>query len=784
MSTARPSLTPTYLLDSVIGWRQSNMSEFVLQDPVSNILRLGKAGDFAISPMEPSGSFGGQTLPTGVAIAQSGFMLVADAVFNRILYYDSLTAQKVVASNEDVDVFYELAAPANTGTGAISQAYVFNASIYVSGNVQITFATPSTYDVVDTFTSTNNIIGAIFTSNSNIDVGGVRFSITGAPAAGDVFTVSPVNPPPLPFVELWQPHTVNEIDDEHLQDAVFAHQTSAGPYQLNHPTDVAISPMGEVVVADSGNQRVMIYSWPELRLRKQHNFPNGIPRAVAYDSNKRLYVADTQNGQIYRYNSLWERDISYKGGADILQSPIAIAVVSSTDSEADKQDYVFALDAALQQAILLDEQGELIETDALGTQVFNHAFLQSPLMLEDGLLCYPQIAKPYCEKWWLTDVQVESLGNLPATNTTLLARPRVTRLPRSGVFISEQLDGEIAASQWHRITLEASIPSAGRILIQTFTSDRAISETELADVTWSAPALFTKADSERFFEVLIQSHKGRYLRIRMEFFGDGYTTPTIESVQVYGQRASSLKYLPPPYKQDPESEYFLDRWLSYFDTVFDETRFLMADFTRYLDPAGVPAGDYLDWLGSWFDWTFLAQWPSHLRREMIARSMEYFKLRGTLSGLQLMLQWHTGLSGNQPSIIEHYRVRHYGAKQVIPMMDDNTTQPLFIGEKPFNPPSNELSHWFTVVLPTSAVPDQAAHDTITAIIEAQKPAHTGFRLCLFAPGLRIGKQSSIGVDTWLGHYPTAPIGGFTLGQAAQLSSLSSPGVKIGQSVFK
>ena len=150
-----------------------------------------------------------------------------------------------------------------------------------------------------------------------------------------------------------------------------------------------------------------------------------------------------------------------------------------------------------------------------------------------------------------------------------------------------------------------------------------------------------------------------------------------------------------------------------------------------------------------------------------------------------MLQWHTGLSGEQPSIIEHYRVRHYSSKQIIPSLAvTNSTQSLFIGEKPFDPPAHQISHWFTVVLPTSVVPDQAAYDTILAIINAQKPAHTGFRVCLFAPGLRIGKQSSIGVDTWLGHYPKASVGQFTLGQAAQLSSLSSPGVRIDQSVLE
>jgi flagellar hook-associated protein 3 FlgL len=85
----------------------------------------------------------------------------------------------------------ELAAPANTGTGIMSPAHVFNASTHVAGDVQVTFTSPTTYDVIDSGTPANSITGATFTSNSDIDVGGIRFSITGAPAAGDVFTVSP-----------------------------------------------------------------------------------------------------------------------------------------------------------------------------------------------------------------------------------------------------------------------------------------------------------------------------------------------------------------------------------------------------------------------------------------------------------------------------------------------------------------------------------------------------------------------------------------------------------------
>jgi len=85
----------------------------------------------------------------------------------------------------------ELAAPANTGTGIMSPAQVFNAATHVAGNVQITFTSPTNYDVVDSATPANNITGATFASGSDIKVGGIRFAITGAPAAGDEFSSSP-----------------------------------------------------------------------------------------------------------------------------------------------------------------------------------------------------------------------------------------------------------------------------------------------------------------------------------------------------------------------------------------------------------------------------------------------------------------------------------------------------------------------------------------------------------------------------------------------------------------
>jgi hypothetical protein len=43
-------------------------------------------------------------------------------------------------------------------------------------------------------------------------------------------------------------------------------------------------------------------------------------------------------------------------------------------------------------------------------------------------------------------------------------------------------------------------------------------------------------------------------------------------------------------------------------------------------------------------------------------------------------------------------------------------------------------------------------------IEAEKPAHTGYELCLVEPRFRLDAQSTVGVDTILGDEPALRLG--------------------------
>ena len=717
MSTLRPSASPSILLNQQVAWQNSDASFGIIEDRAEATLRLGEKGVYAISPKEPKGTFGGQTLPRGVAISPFGFMLLADTSHHQILYYDTLSASQHTASASHAQ-----------SAAALSSA--------VSDS-------PKGFSVLWRNTSQN------------------KEQAAASSALHEALSSSSSKPMQPSF------------------------------YDLKQPMDIKLSALGELIIADTGNNRVLIMTWPELRVRHCIYTPEKAPTALETDAKGNLYVSYQESPRIVKYNALWQLDTSYGQTPSSIQSPSAMARTSN--------GYLVVLCERQARVFILDERGRQVGDEASDEQIFAVDFVRPPLGFENDRLSYPQIKKPRCASWHLEHIDLDSRGNIRGTDIRLLTRPRVLRLPRSGEFRSLSFDSENLASQWHRIAINAHIPRVCKLTLQTFTSDVLPETLSIDEDDWSEVMLLTSPaldaqtieaisavqnSSFEGYEALVQSGKGRYLSLRIGFYGDGFSSPSISDITLFADRNSSLAFLPEPYRQDPQSEFFLDRWLSYFDTVFAEISFLAKDFTRHLDPHAVPSGEFLNWLGTWFDWTFLAQWPESTRREMIARAFEYYQMRGTLQGVKQMVQWHTGLSGNQPSIIEHYRLREQFAREhalgneALPATRDDSpcaaspsaATRWFIGQKPFTPDAEQIAHWFSVIVPASAVSNQSALDSLNAVIEAQKPAHTGFRICLIKPGLRVGKQSSIGIDTWLGHYPSAEQEGFTLGQSSHLKS--------------
>ena len=577
-----------------------------------------------------------------------------------------------------------------------------------------------------------------------------------------------------PFAPLW-PARARPVADPH--DPVAQPGIPADPYTLRGPTDVALAPNGDLVILDPQAQRVLVLAFPTAALRHVINIANGFPTAIAFDPQGRAYIADPTLETVHRYDRNWRRDTrfspAYTETPELRSAPSFIASHSGEDdcgcgsSDCDceselpcgprepEKPVVYTLDAACKvNAIYADGRMEIVaDNDTL-------SLCPKALSLaDDGALLYRDPELTRHDPIRVIGLVLTGDGRHVGTGLPLLARSRRVEVPRSGYFITDGLDSGAPGFAWDRIALTLDIPENTRLVLQTMTSDSAIEadRIEAQPVSaWSSPLVLNAGDLP---EVLIQSLPGRYLWLRGDLSGDGTHTPIIHEIDLFGPRRSALADLPAPFHQDPDSARFLDRFLSYFDTVFAEITTHNRDIATLFDPDIVPASDgFLAWLGAWFDLQFLAEWSEATRREMIREAITYFRMRGTVDGLRRIVQWHTGLRHPLPQIIEHFRLP----------IGPGSGPPPMIGGRLLEPGSS--AHSFTLVLPASTLQNDAAEQRLTALVAASIPAHCRFQIRTFTPGITIGSQSSIGVDTLLGSLDTTGLGMGLLG-----GTFSTPG---------
>jgi phage tail-like protein len=582
-----------------------------------------------------------------------------------------------------------------------------------------------------------------------------------------------------PFRPLWEPTPDAPADGDQecapgKSEAEVADGAAAGgtdPYRLRAPADVARAPNGDLVVVDSGNARLVVFTWPELRVRDVVRLPGWSPRAITFDARGRGLVADPGHRRVWRFDALWRLDPAFGGGPGLV-APEHIAVSAEGTG--------FVVDAGTQRVVQLDAAGRPLPVPEPVPPALFDSVLPPALEWTGDALVYRAPGRSGCAPLVMRGVRPDRRGMLERTQLPLVPRSVRIALPRSGAFTSEPLDSTIAGFRWDRVVLDADVPEATKVLVTTLTAEEPLSRERVEAEMTAAAAGALELGAANVPEVLVQSAPGRYLWLRLELLGDGERTPAVRRIDVHGPRSSSLGLLPPPYHEIEESADFLDRFLSYFDTVYAEIEARLADVTRLLDPYAVDAGEFLDWLGAWFDWQFLAEWPEATRRAMVAEAVAHFRERGTVHGLRRMVQWHTGVGEPFPHVIEHFRLREYAARRLVAEPDHPAGRP-YIGGRPLNPGHAGLSHRFTVVLPGSAAADNTAHARLVRVIEAQKPAHTGFELRTLKPGVRIACQSTVGVDTWLGDYPADVLGRMALGADARLETAQPGGPRLGSS---
>lgn len=202
--------------------------------------------------------------------------------------------------------------------------------------------------------------------------------------------------------------------------------------------------------------------------------------------------------------------------------------------------------------------------------------------------------------------------------------------------------------------------------------------------------------------------------------------------------SSYLDYLPAVFREDPFAGQFLlafEAVLTGADGVegLEQTIGRVAD---YLDPRTTPE-NFLPWLAGWVALSLRADWDADTKRGFIREVVPLYRQRGTLAGLQRMLEIYLRPAGDQVT------------RDDVVIFDE----------------FDEPAHFFQVQLTLSDANPlrlRATQEIARAIIDREKPAHTFYALKVVIPTMRLVSEELrkrendvpplliLGQNTWLG----------------------------------
>ncbi len=177
-----------------------------------------------------------------------------------------------------------------------------------------------------------------------------------------------------------------------------------------------------------------------------------------------------------------------------------------------------------------------------------------------------------------------------------------------------------------------------------------------------------------------------------------------DRVAAISSRSSYLEYLPAIYSQGN----FMGRFLMIFESILGPIEGVLDNISHYFD-AGTAPRELLPWLASWVNLALDETWPLERRRELVGSAVELFRDRGTRRGMRNYLRVYSGV---EPRITEDYGGISLAGQARLGL---NT---ILGAGRP---------HTFKVTLELDDA-DSVNVEQLKAIIEAEKPAHSGYTL--------------------------------------------------------
>jgi phage tail-like protein len=580
--------------------------------------------------------------------------------------------------------------------------------------------------------------------------------------------------------------------------------------QFRSPANLACAGRN-LYVADTGNRRVQVFDQDSLVLRHVWQ---------AEDTGEDWEPCDVtaQGGIAYILDGAGGRVLAHRPGTDHLRLVVRQPEAGGHWARlaVDEAGHIYLLDPGAPGLTEYDAEGRCVGTVAEAGDVRDRFPPPAVRLDHKGRFCLPASLARACNRQppqpaptseaplalcppWEPDGLLFTRDGRPAPPPDPIEPAGPRPYEQQGVWYSQELDSKLYHCQWHRLELElAALPAGTQVVVSTYTAEEAPGHSIqlVADHLWDTRVTLTGQAQRPSGEgvvpqgtasedMLVRSREGRYLWLRLELIGNGYQTPAVSAIRVHYPRSSYLQYLPAVFARDGESRWFLERFLSIFQTEWDGLEHKLDEMYTWFDPDSVPEGGLLEFLAGWLALPLEGTWSWEQKRRLLTAAPKIYARRGTVEGLRAYLQVYlhnlAGRSpeeqGTWPHIVEGFRERRrlmlarghtatlgqgaplWGPGQVGRLQLDVSSRAgearLLSSGEPELDIFREYAHRFRVYLPAAWIRTATDEEMLCRALDAEKPAHTHYELCLVEPRFRIGIQSTVGLDTIIGAYSSA-----------------------------
>lgn len=357
-----------------------------------------------------------------------------------------------------------------------------------------------------------------------------------------------------------------------------------------------------------------------------------------------------------------------------------------------------------------------------------------------------------------------------------------------GQLLTVAINSGIPRCRWHRIRVDATIPTGTSVEVAVSTSEAATPQAQgRNDAAWSAfadglphPIDWQAVSADRgALDFLVRRPPGQYLFLRLRLTGDGRSTPFVRRIRCEFPRSTSLERLPAVYRANRDAEDFAERFLALFDAQVEELDRAIERAPSLLDSQLVDP-DALPWLASLLDMVFDPGWGLPQRRAILKILPDLFRRRGTAAGMLAAIRAVFGVEAVLTELADERmwgalaqspgRTRQNAGSSSLPpgLLARLNSVRLFsrsrarftlgssgLGKAPINSygnadldPHSSLAWRFKVLAPGLGEYGPVDEESLLQLVNAQKPAHTVATVVRSSRQPILGYGVALGIDTY------------------------------------